>query len=185
MIDGLVTTAACTKGALPERNQNDIYCPLMGGPVHKSNYPHSACRARQLANNCNHKDCERRVNLVRPGLVQVSSEGVKQEQRRRLFVGKTPLRKCAECKRMMAISGRGLCGACLHRLRKAGTLDEKYPSLRPRKASKKHGQAIKIVFGERETGIYKDLVAWADEERSSVEDHVLHVLENIVNERRG
>jgi len=35
---------------------------------------------------------------------------------------------CLECKRPdMAIVGRGLCGKCYHKFKKAGTLDENYP----------------------------------------------------------
>jgi|LGVE01.1.fsa_nt_gb hypothetical protein len=41
---------------------------------------------------------------------------------------KKAVRFCPECEREMPIVSRGLCGGCHGRLKKAGTLDEKYPA---------------------------------------------------------
>mgnify|MGYP006967049651 CR=1 FL=1 len=39
-----------------------------------------------------------------------------------------PIRACADCGRAAPIMGRGLCGACYRRHKKAGTLDTNHPA---------------------------------------------------------
>ena len=48
-----------TRGDLPEQNQYNIFCPLMGGPDYKMNYLASSCAERVLIDTCGNKLCQR------------------------------------------------------------------------------------------------------------------------------
>ena len=204
LTDGLATTAASTKGNLPDRNGYDIHCPMMGGPDYKLNYCSTGCRERQLMSSCTKKGCDRRVNLVRPNLVQVSAATKRQALNTEVMpVDKRPVRECAECGRMMSISGRGLCSTCLKKMKKDGTLDEKHPPLRPgrrpAKAEKPETVAepvslvaddadedpriVRLEFWERDCVVLVELEKWAAEDRRSVADQILFALDNIIYER--
>lgn len=177
----LATTSACTKGNLPGR-EFDIHCPLMGGPDYKLNYHSFSCRERQLNKTCNDKKCERRVNLVRPCLVQVSAATTKHE-RDVYEIGHDNRTVCLSCnKAKNQIVGRGLCAACYSRHKKAGDIDVKYPVLRKPAVNK---QRVSVVFKGDDVDVYDYLRAWADDEDRSLSDVVVSVLRRGVAVRKG
>lgn len=66
----LATTDVSTKGHLPDRNQYDIHCPLMGGPDYKFNYLLTSCDVRQGTSGCSQVKCRHHE-----GVVEVAARG--------------------------------------------------------------------------------------------------------------
>ncbi len=126
--ESLVTTGACTKGNLPERNQYDIHCPMMGGPAYKPNYVAASCIARQVAGSCSATTCGRKK-------IQLHKKPAAAKPEPHIYIeghmyNNKKVAECAECGRQMPIYGRGCCAGCVARLKKIGILDEKYPAKR-------------------------------------------------------
>lgn len=57
----------------------------------------------------------------------VKAQQLEQPRRKGIEMNK-PRRECAKCKEERTITGRGLCSTCYHQEKKAGTLDQNYPS---------------------------------------------------------
>ncbi len=126
--ESLVTTGACTKGNLPDRNQYDIHCPMMGGPAYKPNYVAASCIARQVAGSCSATTCGRkRIQLHKKPSAAKTEPNIYIEGQ---MYNNKKVAECAECGRQMPIYARGCCAGCVARLKKAGILDEKYPAKR-------------------------------------------------------
>ncbi len=77
------------------------------------------------------------------GMTAHEQEGMKMPQKRKIVT-------CPECGEQKEHMGRGLCAACNYRLKKDGTLDDKYPRTRkhaPSPAPKSAG-APQVVTGD-------------------------------------
>jgi hypothetical protein len=137
--EGLATVGACTKGDLPERNQYDIHCPLMGGPDYKLNYVSAGCLERQLYNGCSANGCKHlKTNIVKKKSIEPQARVYTLGE----FVHGKRAAACAECGIVRPIVGRGCCGGCMMRLRKLGTLDALHPQ-------KKGGRKKKTTEGSK------------------------------------
>ncbi len=107
---------------------------------------------------------------------------------------------CLECGREKPFVARRLCGKCYAANKKSGTLDAKYPAkglqvdpeqevFTPRlekvaEVKKKPANtAVSLEFSHREKDLLSYLEDWAKEQRRSVEDQILYILENMVFER--
>lgn len=142
-----LAAAGVQRGDLPVK-EYDIYCPLMGDQPGAKNYYRSSCALRVRSGGCGIK-CARKMPKVVPAAV----EPVKPVEVVEPVVVDKPAKKrdrvapCANCERVMSLAARGLCGRCLDRLTKDGTLDDLYPSKKAgRRAS--DGRFVVDLFGE-------------------------------------
>ena len=117
---------------------------------------------------------------------------------------------CLECQQERPIIGRGLCGTCYNRLKKADLLDTKYPlasvplekpaemiadpdttteepllpTVKPAKAhlpetpEEGDGTIVPLHFTARDTDLLAFLRGWATDERRSLDQQILAVLDN-------
>lgn len=138
---------------------------------------------------------------------------VKPVKREPIKMAKKPRRECASCKRVMSIVARGLCGGCVTKHKKEGTLDEKFPAARKRNpsnhvkkpevapgqieetishsasaiselhAEQQGDNELTIEFSDRDLELLEKVKAWATTERRTPEQQILFALENIIYER--
>ena len=104
--------------------------------------------ARIIASRCieyREKNPERCKGCVQVGTMdaapaeisRIKVDGVKQEAKRKAEpMADKPKRTCLDCREEKSIIGRGLCGSCYWKHKNAGTLLERFPTLKELEANK-------------------------------------------------